>query len=98
MGKTRNRYFNLGLALAAGLAISARSATAESGIRSEIVVHVYNYARVDQETLAEAEKVAAGILGRNRQYQMNGRLSRPPTFRSAFSPAMRFTSSASRMK
>lgn len=60
MGKTRNRYLNLGLAV--GLAISARSAAADSGIRSEIAVHVYNYARVDQETLAEAEKVAAGIF------------------------------------
>ncbi len=48
--------------LAVGLAISARSAAADSGIRSEIAVHVYNYARVDQQTLAEAEKVAARIF------------------------------------
>lgn len=62
MGTTRNQYFNLGLVLAVGLTISGRSAAADSKMRSEIAVHVYNYARVNQETLAEAEKVAAGIF------------------------------------
>ena len=62
MGKTRNLYFNLALVLAPGLTISVRSAAAVSKFRSEIAIHVYNYARVDQKTLAEAEKVAARIF------------------------------------
>jgi hypothetical protein len=62
MGATRNQYFNLGLAVAVGLIISGRSTAADSKMRSEIAVHVYNYARVNQETLAEAEKVAARIF------------------------------------
>jgi hypothetical protein len=61
MGTTR-QYFNLGLVLAVGLTISGRSAAADSKSRSEIAVHVYNYARVNQQTLAEAEKVAARIF------------------------------------
>ena len=62
MGTMRNQCFNLGLVLAVGLTISGWSAAADSKMRSEIAVHVYNYARVNQETLAEAEKVAARIF------------------------------------
>jgi hypothetical protein len=62
MGTTRNQYFNFGLALAVGLTISGWSAAADSKMRSEIAVHVHNYARVNQQTLAEAKKVAAGIF------------------------------------
>jgi hypothetical protein len=64
MGTTRKQYFNLGLVLAVGLTISGRGEAEDSKMRSEIAVHVYNYARVNQETLAEAEKVAAGIFGK----------------------------------
>src|SRR4029077_12481114 len=64
MGTTRKQYFNLGLVLAVGLTISGRGAAADSKMGSQIAVHVYNYARVNQETLAEAEKVAAGIFGK----------------------------------
>ena len=64
MGTTRNQYFNLGLVLAVGLTISGRSGAADSKMRSEIAIHVYNYARVNQEILAEAEKVAAGIFAK----------------------------------
>jgi hypothetical protein len=62
MGKMRNQYFNFGLVLTVGLTISGGSAAADSKMRSEIAVHVYNYARVNQGTLAEAEKVAARVF------------------------------------
>jgi hypothetical protein len=52
VGTTRNQYFNLVLALAVGLTILGRSAAADSKIGPGIAVNVYNYARVNQETLA----------------------------------------------
>jgi len=62
MGTTRNWCISLGLALAVSLTISGESAAGDSSIRLEIAVYIYNYARVDQKTLAEAEKVAARIF------------------------------------
>jgi hypothetical protein len=62
MGTTRNWCISLGLALAVSLTISGESAAGDSTIRLEIAVYIYNYARVDQKTLAEAEKVAARIF------------------------------------
>jgi hypothetical protein len=62
--KTRFRWY-----LAAGFILTGeftgvgQSAAAGSPqTRSTITVHVYNYAKVDRETLVEAEGVAAGIF------------------------------------
>jgi hypothetical protein len=62
--KTTLRWpLSLGLALASGLTgLSHAVAAVSSETNPAITIHVHNYAGVDPKTLAEAEKVAAGIF------------------------------------
>jgi hypothetical protein len=61
--KTTLRWtLSMGLALASGLTGLGHVAAASSETSPTITIHVHNYAGVDPKTLAEAEKVATGIL------------------------------------
>ncbi len=61
-GDNAEPILQLGLGISSGADNFGAECSGGLTIRSEIAVHVYNYARVSPETLAEAEKVAAGIF------------------------------------
>ena len=63
MKTTLRRTLGIGLALASGLTgLGYAAPAAPSETTPTITIHMYNYARVDPKTLAEAEEVTAEIF------------------------------------